>query len=132
MKRTLIALLITIAAGAARAQNAPATSPDPDYSPAHLRQIFTTTPGEELTPQRNVHLGFGVVEFRAFGMQWRVGFLPFLAPLHGSVPGTTRVLPDAFSLNNVSFPGGPPTEVERSADMRREMRRIARITARTE
>jgi len=131
MRRLWIALLITVAATVAQAQSAP-QSTQPDYSPDHLRQIFSTTPGDEPTPPRNVRLGFGVVEFRAFGMQWRVGFLPFLAPLHGSVPGTTRVLPDAFSLNHVSIPGGAPIEVERSADMRRELRRIARITAKTE
>src|SRR5690242_18554921 len=128
MRNVLIALLITVAAGVAEAQSAPANTPAPDYSPDHLRQIFTTTPGPDATAPHNVRLGFGVVDFRAFGMQWRVGFLPFLAPLHGSVPGTTGVLPDAFSLNHTIFPGWQP-EIERSADMKREMKRIARITA---
>jgi hypothetical protein len=127
MRNAIIALLITIVAGAARAQSA--TQPAaPDYSPDHLRQILTTD-DQEPQPQRNVRIGFGVVEFRALGMDWRIGFLPFLAPLHGSVPGTTSVLPDAFSLNHVIFPGGLP-EIERSADERRELRRIARITGR--
>jgi hypothetical protein len=127
MRRVLIALLITIAASFAQAQNAPAPADAPDYSPDRLRQIFSTELGEEPIPQRNVRIGFGVVEFRAFGMQWRVGFLPLLAPLHGSVPGTTGVLPDAFSLNHMTIPGGPPI-AERSSDMRRELRRIERLT----
>jgi len=126
MKRTFIALLIAIAASAASAQSAP-PPPTPDYSPDHLRQIFSTELGDEPVPQRNVRLGWGVVEFRAFGMQWRVGFLPLLAPLHGSVPGTTKVLPDAFSLNHLIIPGAPPI-VERSSDMNRELRRIERLT----
>ena len=121
MRITIIALLITLAT-TAHAQ----TASQPDYSPDRLRQIFTTE--EAPKPERNVRLGFGVVEFRALGMEWRVSFLPLLAPLHGSVPATTKVLPDALSLMHVSIPGGPPV-VERDADMKREMRRIARITA---
>ena len=126
MRHLFIALLITIIASAASAQSTP-PPPTPDYSPDHLRQIFSTELGDEPIPQRNVRLGWGVVEFRAFGMQWRVGFLPLLAPLHGSVPGTTKVLPDAFSLNHLIIPGGAPI-VERSSDMNRELRRIERLT----
>jgi len=127
MRNAIIALLITIVAGAARAQSAPQPPAAPDYSPEHLRQIFTSD-DQEPQPQRNFRIGLGVVEFHALGMDWRVGFLPFLAPLPGSVPGTTNVLPDAFSLNHVIFPGALP-DIERSADERRELRRIARITA---
>ena len=127
MRRVLIAMLITIAASFAHAQTNPAPANAPDYSPDRLRQIFSTELGDEPIPQRNVRIGFGVVEFRAFGMQWRVGFLPLLAPLHGSVPGTTRVLPDAFSLNHLIIPGAPPI-VERTSSMKRELRRIDRMT----
>jgi hypothetical protein len=125
MRTTVVALfLMMMAAAAANAQ-----TPAPDYSSDHLRQIFATTPlGDEPLPQRNVHFGFGTIEFRALGMDWRIGFLPILAPLPGSVPGTTNHMPDAFSLNHLVIPGAPPT-VERTADMRRELRRIARLTA---
>ena len=125
MRRTIVVFLLIVVAAAAHAQ----TSTPPDYSADHLRQIFATTPaGDEPLPQRNVHFGFGTVEFRALGMDWRIGFLPFLAPLPGSVPGTTNHMPDAFSLNHLVIPGAPPP-VERTADMRRELRRIARLTA---
>ncbi|HEY4640323.1 MAG TPA: hypothetical protein VII75_03190 [Thermoanaerobaculia bacterium] len=125
MRYTFIALLFMTIAGAAYAQSAP----PPDYSADHLRQIFSTQPaGDEPLPQRNVHFGFGTIEFRALGMDWRIGFLPILAPLPGSVPGTTNHLPDAFSLNHLVIPGAPPP-VERTADMKRELRRIARLTA---
>ena len=126
MRRAIIPLLIILAAGMARAQTTTTTAPD--YSPDHLRQIFSTTPSEDLVPPRNVHFGFGTVEFRALGMQWRIGFLPFLAPFPGSVPGTTNHMPDAFSLNHLIIPGAPPPP-ERTADMRRELRRIAKLTA---
>ena len=125
MRRAIVAILITIAAGTAHAQTAEPA--EPDFSPDHLRQIFTTT-DEPPPPQRNFRVGFGVVEFRALGMDWRIGFLPLLAPLHGSVPATTKVLPDAFSLNQMQIPGGLPVP-ERDWNMKREMRRIARITA---
>jgi len=125
MRRTIIAILITIAATAASAQTAEPA--DPDFSPDHLRQIFTTNE-EPPPPQRNLRFGFGTIEFRALGMEWRIGYLPILAPLHGSVPATTKVSPDAFSLNHMQIPGGLPVP-ERDADMNRELRRIARITA---
>ncbi len=104
------------------------TTEQPDYSPQRLRQIFTSEPEPQHQPG-GVHLGPGYVEFRALGTQWRVGFLPILAPLAGSVP-TTRglAMPDAFSLNHAVIPGAPPPP-ERDADVRRELRRIARITA---
>jgi len=122
MKKTFIAILITIAASAAQAQSSiqPAT---PDYSPDHLRQVFSSA--DEPQVLRNVHFGWGYFDFHAFGVDWR--FSPLLAPLHGSVPGTTRVLPDAFSLNHVVFPGGPGLTYD-DADTRRELKRIARIT----
>jgi len=122
MKKTFIAILITLAASAVQAQSSrqPAA---PDYSPDHLRQVFSSA--EEPQIQPNVHLGWGYFDFHAFGIDWR--FSPLLAPLRGSVPGTTRVLPDAFSLNHVVFPGGP-VDMYDDADTRRELKRIARIT----
>ena len=122
MRSTILALFLAFAAVAAHAQS-------PDYSADHLRQIFATVPvGDEPVPQHRVHFGVGTIEFRALGMDWRIGYLPILAPLPGSVPGTTNHMPDAFSLNHLVIPGAPPV-VERTADMRRELRRIARLTA---
>jgi len=125
MQKATIALLITLAAGIARAQT---TTTAPDYSREHLRQVFAATPPE--SDQNKVHVNFGDIEFPGFGFNWRLGFLPFLAPLHGSVPGTTRVLPDAFSMNHVVFPGTRPV-ITRDAEMQREMVRIGRLNVRT-
>ncbi len=124
MRNVIIAIALTILAGSAYAQQAePAT---PDYSSDHLRQIFTTE--ERPEPPRNVRFPFGAVEFRAFGMDWRIAYLPIFAPLHGSVAATTKVWPDALSLNHTEIPGAPPIP-DHDSDMRREVRRIARITA---
>ena len=122
MRNALICLLITIAAGAAGAQTT-----TPDYSPEHLRQVFAAVPAQQ---ENKVHVDFGQIEFPGLGFNWRLGYLPFLAPLHGSVPGTTRVLPDAFSMNHVIFPGTRPV-ITRDADMQRELVRIGRLTVRT-
>jgi len=126
MRKTIIAIALTILAGSAYAQQAEPA--DPDFSPDHLRQIFTTEDERPELP-RNVRFSFGAVEFRALGMDWRISYLPIFAPLHGSVAATTKVWPDAFSLNHTEIPGGLPI-AERDSDMRREMQRIARITAR--
>ena len=123
MQKTIIALLITLAAGIARAQ----TTIAPDYSREHLRQVFAANPVQE---ENKVHVNFGDIEFPGFGFNWRLGYLPFLAPLHGSVPGTTKVLPDAFSMNHVVFPGTRPVII-RDADMQREIVRIGRLTVKT-
>jgi hypothetical protein len=125
MRKVIIAIALTIAATAAYAQTA-APAP-PDFSPGQLRQILTTEETRPETPH-NFHFDIGTIEFRALGMQWRIGYLPILAPLHGSVPATMKVWPDAFSLNHMEIPGALPIP-QRDADMRRELRRIARITA---
>jgi len=116
--------MLFLAAAAAFGQEAPA---QPDYSPEQLRHIFTSEPAPP-APRSNFHVGIGYVEFRALGMQWRVGFLPILAPLPGSVPTTRGGMPDAFALNHLTIPGALPLP-EHDADTNRELRRIARITA---
>jgi hypothetical protein len=123
MQKAIFALLISLAAGLARAQT---TTTAPDYSREHLRQVFAANPVD--SDESKIHVNFGTIEFPGFGFNWRLGYLPFLAPLHGSVPATTTVLPDAFSLNHVIFPGTRPV-IERDADMRRELVRIGRLTA---
>jgi hypothetical protein len=125
MRNVIIAIALTIVASSAYAQRAEPV--DPDFSQDHLRQIFTTE--QEPEAQSNFRIRPGAVEFRAFGMDWRIGYLPIFAPLHGSVPATMKVWPDAFSLNHTEIPGALPIP-ERDSDMRREVRRIARITAR--
>lgn len=125
MRKAVIIIALTILASTAHGQT---TEPaDPDFSSDHLRQIFTTEE-ERPEPPRKIRFPFGAVDFRAFGMEWRIGYLPIFAPLHGSVPATMKVWPDAFSLNHTEIPGALPIP-ERDSDMRREIRRIARITA---
>src|SRR5205085_6851939 len=97
MRNAIIALLITIVAGAARAQSAQPQPAAPDYSSEHLRQVLSTDMEDQA--QSNFRVEPGAFEFHAFGADWRVAYLPILAPLHGSVPATTEVWPDAFSLN---------------------------------
>ncbi|HEY4640324.1 MAG TPA: hypothetical protein VII75_03195 [Thermoanaerobaculia bacterium] len=126
MRRAFIALLITIAAGTARAQTT--TTDAPDFSREHLRQVFAANPIE--SDEDNVHVGFGTIQFPALGINWHLGYLPVLAPLHGSVPGTMKVLPDAFSLNHVIFPGWRPV-IDRDAGMQRELVRIGSFTMKT-
>jgi len=124
MRSVLLIISLVLIAGVGRAQET--APPPPDFSRDHLRQVFTTEPREPL-PERNLRVvGPGVIEFRALGMDWRISFLPFFAPLPGSVPGTTHVLPDAFSMTGMTIPGTLP-EAPKDEDVKKERRRIERL-----
>jgi hypothetical protein len=85
MRRVAVAVSVVLMISATASS---AADPEkPDYSQEHLRELFAQT---EAPPpvQSNVRWGVGGVEFRAFGMNWRVLYLPFLPPLSGSVRGS--------------------------------------------
>jgi hypothetical protein len=90
-----------------------------------LQQIYANTPLPE--EQHDIDLDVGMVSGTDFGTRWHVAYLPLLAPLPGSVPTTTRVVPTAFALLNVPLPGGSPV-ITRSTAVARELRRINRIS----
>lgn len=101
-----------------------ADAPKPDYSPDALRHILSYS--EDHPPvQGNVHWTIGGVEFRAFGMNWRIGFLPFAMPLSGSVRGSdpSSMWPDPFALTNTKIAETPRTWRDNRA-LSRERRRI--------
>lgn len=123
MRRAAVSLstLLMIAATAAFAAD-PQT---PDYSQEHLRELFAQT---ETPPpvQPDVRWGVGGVEFRAFGMNWRVLWLPMLPPLSGSVRGSnpSTMWPDPFALTH--------TELATTARTWRDNREISRERRRIE
>lgn len=64
--------------------------------------VINTTPNER--GKINVDLNLGSLVMTGGSTNVRLTWLPLLAPLPGSVPTTTSVMPDAFALNHVEFP----------------------------
>lgn len=124
MKPTLFITALTLAiAVPVLGQEEPATNPD--YTKPTLMRIFSVddTPPKR---ERRVKVRAGGVEFRALGMDWRIGFLPFLPPLVGSRNTTSKEWPDAFSLTGTEFASPPRTWRQRRA-LSSELRRIERL-----
>ena len=101
------------------------TQPKPDYSPEALRHILTASDEERPKTQPVVRWGVGSVEFRAFGMDWRILYLPIAMPFSGSVRGSnpSSMWPDPFALTGTEFATTPRTFNDRR-EVSRERRRI--------
>lgn len=125
MRTAPFALAALLVAGAALAQTADGRQPPaPDYSREKLREIFSHT---EEAPNRASNIEFtpGAVFFKALGMRWRINYLPFLAPLPGSVRTTTGYNVDPFALTGTEIAQTPRTFATRRA-INAEMKRIER------
>ena len=74
------------------------------------------------------HLGY--VEFRALGMDWRIFYLPIMAPLPGSGFQNTGKLPNAFDLTQTPYASTMPPmfDHDRSRAVEREYQRIEKLT----
>jgi len=126
MKLAAFGFATLLLAGSALAQDAITTTPTPDFSKPTLIRILR--PEEvHVLPEHGVHWYFGSFEFGALGMLWRIKYLPFAAPLPGSVRGTTHVIPDAFTLNGTEF-ASTPRNWNTQRQLSSEMRRIERLT----
>ena len=126
MRTAPFALAALLVAGAALAQETVdgRQTPPPDYSREKLREILSHT---EEAPNRpgNTEFTPGAVFFTALGMRWRINYLPFRAPLPGSVRYTTGYNVDPFALTGTEIAQTPRTFAARRA-INAEMKRIER------
>ena len=126
MRRLAVfALTVAWAVGLAAQENEPPPPPPatPDYSRQALFQIFADEVVRE-EAERRFHHQFGSVSFKALGMRWRIGYLPFLMPMPGSQPWLNKDRwPDPFALTGTSI-ASPPRTWRQSRDMNAELRRI--------
>jgi len=100
------------------------TPPPPDYSRPALNRIFLLDPpGDGPTPTIDTEVG--AVRIRSRYSNFLLGYLPFFAPLPGSVPTTTRQMVDPFVMTGMAIPAGPRVM---SRERARELRRIERLT----
>ena len=131
MKRIGLWLVLTLAlAGTAAAQSDDDIKqpPQPDYSRNNLIQIFSDQ-APVTPPQKKTDLGFGYIDFSALNMRWHIGYLPFSAPLYGSVPwamnGAFGAMPDPFIATGTEIPQTPRTWKSNRA-FNAELKRIER------
>jgi hypothetical protein len=97
----------------------------PDYSRDNLVRLFAQREIDlPPRPPARVQWHLGYLEFRALGMDWRVIYLPIVAPLSGTGLNEASRLPDPFALTNTSVAGARPFVPEPSFAVKREMRRV--------
>jgi hypothetical protein len=124
MRRALCFVVLILLAGAAFGQEEPGfTAPPADYSRDALLQIFAKDIDREPVDGRFQHQ-FGAISFKALGVRWRIGYLPFLAPLPGSQPWRVDDRwPDPFRLTGTQL-ASPPRTWRQTRDMNAELRKI--------
>ena len=125
MRTTVLLLSLFLAASAVAQESAPPE--DTDYSRDTLLRLFADNPIREETDPR-VRLSLGAVDFRVRGTRFRIGYLPFLTPMQGSMPWlNSHRWPDPFTLTGTEIPYTARTwrdERALSAEVRRIERRI--------
>lgn len=125
MQKAALILALVLLPGTAAAQEPPAPE-NPDFSRDTLIRIFSETIEPEETEPR-VKVSFGAIEFRAAGARWRIGYLPFLMPLPGSIPWDhEQRWPDPFALTGTQIASPPRTWRDNRA-RNAELRRIDRL-----
>jgi|SRR5687768_11384514 hypothetical protein len=131
----LLVSLLLIAAGASaqdatqRVPMAPLdslpSSEDPDFSRDTLLRLFADADLEREEVDPRFRHSIGAVDFKAMGMRWRIGYLPFFAPFQGSYLTTNREWPDPFTLTGTAY-ASPPRTWRRGREMSAELKRIER------
>lgn len=108
----------------AAALTLPAFTQEADYSQEQLDRTFAMRQIDlPERPEGRVRYGFGYVDFRALGMDWRLIYLPIAMPLSGTRMGTTNEWPDPFALTSTAVATTPRTwHTQRQVS--REIRRI--------
>ncbi len=101
MKAAALALPLFLLAVSARAADAP------DYSREHLLLMF-----RDVANRPDPFLAFeaGEVRLHTRAGNLHLNYLPFLAPLQGSVPRISQELPDPFVLTNTPIATRPHHE----------------------
>jgi len=95
--------------------SAGASSLSPDYSKKALLEVFSDD--RRARPQPYNHVGPGYLQFRALGSDFRLFFLPIMAPLAGTVSSNgSATIPDPFEHLQTAFPSRKPPVIATSKD----------------
>ena len=125
MRPAILIIFATLLSGSALAQQQQFREKQPDFSRDTLLRLFAENPDREEAEPRFRH-EIGRIEFTTRNIRWRVGYLPFFLPLHGSQPwDQDQRWPDPFILTGTEIAHTARTWRDRRA-MSSELRRIDR------
>lgn len=124
MRTIALALSTLLLAAGLSAQESAKQPPAPDYSRPTLMRIFVVDP-QLAAPEPVIEPEVGAVRIHSRALNLVLGYLPFYAPLPGSVPTTTREMVNPFVMTRMEIPSGPAAIAR---DRARELRRIQRLT----
>jgi hypothetical protein len=121
MKRILIAALLLIATAAFADERDDAEK---------LKAFRDLNPDDRQASQRRVTWHAGYLELHALGMDWRIFYLPILAPLPGARLEDAGKIPNPFELTGTPYASTMPPmfDHDRSRDVELEYRRIKKLT----
>jgi len=103
----LALFLLTLSAGG--------STSSPDYSKEALLEVFRDD--DRPRPEAYKHIGPGYVQFRALGSDFRLFFLPIMAPLAGTFSSTSPTpMIDPFEVMRTDFPSREAPLVDSSKD----------------
>ncbi|HYS56318.1 MAG TPA: hypothetical protein VER58_21375 [Thermoanaerobaculia bacterium] len=96
-----------------------------------LKAFRELNPDNRPASQRRVEVHPGFIEIHALGMDWRIFYLPILAPLPGARLEDGAKIPNPFELTGTPYASTMPPmfDHDRSWAVEREYRRIQSLTA---
>lgn len=121
MRIVATAAILTFAASQLFAAERPAT---PDFSRPTLLQIFSG--GNAPRSSDPFKAEAGQVTLKTHSTNVKIGYLPFLTPLPGSYPTTTRQMINPFEMLHTEIPQTARTWAS-GREANRELRRIERL-----
>ena len=97
---------------------------------AKLKAFRDLNPDSRGVPERRVEFHTGYLELHYFGMDWRIFYLPLLAPLPGARLEDGAKIPNPFELTGTPYAATMPPmfDKDRSREVQREYDRIEKLT----
>jgi len=95
-----------------------------------LKAFRDLNPDNRAASDRRVEFHTGYVELHYFGMDWRIFYLPLLAPLPGARLEDEAKIPNPFELTGTPYATTMPPmfDHDRSREVEREYKRIEKLT----
>jgi len=95
-----------------------------------FRDLNPQTSGHNAVPGKRVEWHSTYVDLHYFGMDWRILYLPFLAPLPGASLKDAGTIPNAFEQLGVPYASTMPPAFahDRSAGVEKEYKRIEKLS----
>ena len=96
-----------------------------------LKAFRDLNPDNRATSDRRVEFHLGYVEIHYLGMDWRIFYLPLLAPLPGARLEDGAKIPNPFELTGTPYASTMPPmfDHDRSRAVEREYKRIEKLSS---